>query len=313
MARRVALLVTLLAVAGAAACGDGGSDAGEPDAAAATTTTTTTTLGTGDGSFEVRSETFVDESRATGDQPGRTLATDIYVPGGEGPFPVVVHAHGSDGSSAKFSELLSSWASAGYLVVAPNFPRTNDGAPAEVRDPADYVNQPGDLAFVVDQVLAEGEPGGRLEGLVAEEHLGVSGMSLGGATVYGALFHPCCADDRYDAAIVMSAPELPFEGGTFDRGGELPILAMAGTLDFSVPYDAQQDVIDRLPGPTWSVTLENGLHAHPFENSPSPHDDLVESVTTDFWALTLRDDEAAADRLVADATVEGLSSVEVRP
>ncbi len=295
-----------------------GSDAAEGSNASTTAAGTTTVLGTGDGTFTVRNETFVDEARSTKDPmdaqtPGRALPTDIYVPGGEGPFPLIVHAHGMDGSSAKFSDLLSSWAQAGYIVVAPNFPRTNDDTPDELRNVGDYVNQPGDVSFVLDQVLAETEPGAPLDGLVATDHMAISGLSLGGATTYPMLFHPCCVDDRFGSAIVMSALELPFEDGEYDKSAEIPILAFAGTADTSVRYELQTSIIDTLPGPTWFVTLYGAMHSPPFENATSAHDQLVKDTTLDFWALTLRDDPGAADELMQDATVEGLSSVEYRP
>lgn len=272
-------------------------------------------LDSGDGTFEVRYETFVDTSRHTGDTPNRRLPTDVYVPGGEGPFPLVVHAHGFDGSTEKFSELLGAWAAAGYVVVAPNFPLTNDGVPEEAKDLGDYVNQPEDLRFALDSVLTMNEPGGDLEGLVSTDHMAISGLSLGGATVYPTLFHPCCADDRYRSAILMSALELPFEPGGYDYAGArpFPVLAFAGTSDDAIPYELQQSIIAGLPGPTWSVTLIEGEHATPFENPDSKFDDLVTASTIDFWNMTLRDDPAAQSELEDDVAVEGSSTLEIYP
>lgn len=272
----------------------------------------TPTFGSGDGTFEVLEENFVDDSRPTSAAvPTRTLRTDIYVPGGDGPFPLVVHAHGMDGTAAKFSQLLGHWAEAGYMVVAPDFPRTNGEAPEDLRDLADYVNQPADVTYVADRVLEMGEPGGPLAGLIAKDHIGISGLSLGGATTYPLLFNSCCREDRYVAAILMSALELPFEGHAYDYSRRIPVLAFAGTEDTSIPYELQQEVISRLAGPKWNVTLPGGLHSPPFENGPSPQDDLVMATTVDFWDLTLRGDESAAARLVADASVDGLAFVDV--
>jgi hypothetical protein len=104
--------------------------------------------------------TLVDTSRPTddpanpaGDAPARTLRTDVYVPSGKGPFPVVLMAHGIDGSPGKFTQLLGAWAGAGYVVVAPAFPLTSNRSPKPTAF-TDYVNQPGDLSFVLTQVLA---------------------------------------------------------------------------------------------------------------------------------------------------------------
>ena len=51
----------------------------------------------------------VDPANAAGNAPARTLRTDVYVPSGKGPFPVVLMAHGIDGSPGKFTQLLGAW------------------------------------------------------------------------------------------------------------------------------------------------------------------------------------------------------------
>ena len=102
--------------------------------------------------------TLVDHSRPTVDPahgrsaPSRTLVTQVYIPKGKGSFPLVVMAHGNAGNPGKLTELLTTWAQAGYVVAAPTFPLTNDltEIPTVI---GDYVNQPGDVSFVIDQVL----------------------------------------------------------------------------------------------------------------------------------------------------------------
>jgi predicted dienelactone hydrolase len=270
-------------------------------------------LGTGDGTATLRTETFVDPARPTGDVPGRTLVTDVYVPGGDGPFPLIVHAHGLDGSSAKFSELLQDWAEAGYVVASPNFPLTNADTPKDQRDINDVLQQPADMSFVLDQLLAANEDGGDLEGLIDTDRIGVSGLSLGGATTWPLVFNSCCQDERFRSAVLMSALRIELEGGTYDWGRRFPVLVFAGTADAAIPYAKQQETVALLPGPTWSVTLDGGLHSQPFENPDSPHDEVVTATTLDFWAATLREDAEAGARIAADATVPGVSSVVVTP
>lgn len=315
-----ALLGALLAaLVVSTACAGGGEataagDTEDPGVNPGDPTTTTTVLGTGDGTFSVTTEVFVDDSRDTSEAvAGRTLPTDIYLPGGEGPFPLVMHAHGMDGTSAKFSQLLGEWAAAGYVVVAPNFPRTNGDAEPELRDVGDYVNQPGDVTLVLDEVLAMNEPGGALAGLIATDHMGISGLSLGGATTYPLLFHPCCIDERYRSGILMSALELPYEGGDYDYTRRIPVLSYAGTDDAAIPYELQQETLAKVAGPLWNTTLPGGQHSQPFENNPSPQDQLVFDSTLEFWSMTLRDDPAAEERLVQSLSVDGLSEVMVVP
>jgi dienelactone hydrolase len=314
------ILVAVAAIALAGACGGNGDPGGSATSgkasdptAAAPSSAPSTTIGTGDGTTTMRTEVFTDPSRPTGATPGRVLPTDIHIPGGTGPFPMIVHAHGLAGNSGKFSELLTTWSRAGYVVVAPNFPLTTDAVPAEQRDVGDVVQQPADLRFVTDQVLAMNRPGGALEGLIDPNRLGISGLSLGGATTYAKLFHPCCVDERFRSAVLMSAFLYPQPGGEFAFDREFPVLVFAGTADTAIPYAVQQEAVAQLPGPTWAVTLTDGNHSWPFENTPSPHDQVVVDTSLAFWDGTLRDDTAALERIPATADVAGLATVTVTP
>jgi len=313
----VALALLVTACGGSAETGTGSTattTAGEGSPASSVApSTTTTTIGTGDGTTTMRTEVFTDPSRPTGNTPGRILPTDIHIPGGPGPFPMIVHAHGLAGNSGKFSELLSAWSRAGYVVVAPNFPLTTDAIPPAERQVGDVVQQPADIRFVTDQVLAMNEPGGELEGLIDPGRLGISGLSLGGATTYAKLFHPCCVDARFRSAVLMSAFLYPQPGGEFTFDRPFPVLVFAGTADTAIPYQTQLEAVSKLPGPTWTVTLTDGNHSWPFENTPSPHDQVVVDTSLAFWAGTLRDDATALERIPVTADVAGLASVTVAP
>lgn len=270
----------------------------------------------GDGapsSVETVTETFVDDGRPTEDPederdaPTRTLETDLYVPDGPGPFPLIVHAHGFTGHPRNSTELATTWAEAGYVVAVPAFPLTNDrsGAPPSVA--ADYTNQPADMTFVVDEVLrlSGGDHpvlGGRVDG----DRIGVSGSSLGGATVYGLAFNDCCRDDRVDAVAVMDGFQLRFGPDRFAFEGA-PLLLFHATEDPDVPYNRAVNVYDQAASPKFFVTLEADTHVEPYDDRPSPHDEMVETTTLAFWDAHLRDDPEATTSLVdaaesADAT-----------
>jgi fermentation-respiration switch protein FrsA (DUF1100 family) len=305
------LLVALVLMATAAACG-GDGDGRESSA-------TTAPEEQGSSTVETLSETFVDENRPTDDPAGvraaptRTLVTDIYVPEGDGPFPLIVHAHGFDGNPGKFSELLTRWAEAGYVVAAPKFPMTND-LDDGTGVLGDYVNQPSDVTLVIDEVLrlAAGDHPA-LAGRVDEDRIGLSGHSLGGATAYGLVFNDCCRDDRIDAVALMSTLPLPFGESAFDFGGGTPALLLQLTDDPIVPYDQAVDTYEAAASPKFLVSLEDGGHFEPYENAPSNHDELVGEVTTLFWAAYLGDDPDAADRLVETAESADLTSVTAEP
>ena len=96
-------------------------------------------------------QTFVDDSRPTkandsfAGAPNRTLHTTIYYPAlgkpgdtvtadatpdrKHGPYPLILYSHGSNSFGAEYEPLLRQWASAGYVVAAPDYPLSNKNSP----------------------------------------------------------------------------------------------------------------------------------------------------------------------------------------
>jgi predicted dienelactone hydrolase len=258
--------------------------------------------------FTMQHVDFVDTTRPTEggtpdeNAPTRTLATDIYVPDGAGPFPLIVFSHGLDGHPRKFTQLLGSWAAAGYVVAAPAFPLTNDDVVTQAV--GDYTQQPADVSFVMTQTLktvSKADP----------HHIGVAGLSLGGVTTYAVAFNSCCRDNRIKAAIAMAPNRFPFDG-TYDFSG-LPKMFIQGDADPALPYSDTVEAYAEAKAPKYFVTLEHGNHAPPFEDTPDDHDDVVKAVTLDFWDATLLGDTAAATRIAIDAAVPGLSHLDAEP
>jgi alpha-beta hydrolase superfamily lysophospholipase len=255
----------------------------------------------------VRTETFVDTTRpspATAAQPAadsRTLVTTIAIP--DGPrrrLPLVVLAHGHNGNPAKLTELIGVWASAGYVVAAPLFPRSSDVGGGSV---ADAAQQPGDVSFVIDQVLKLAKTkGSPLRGRVDPKHIGLAGLSLGGWTTYGVAFHRCCRDTRVDVVILMSALRGRFDGGeyVFRR---LPTLVVHSELD--PIYSQSANAYPDLRPPKWFVTLHAGGHADPFENTPTPSDEVARATTIAFWDRYLSGERQAGRQLVAAVDASG--------
>lgn len=302
-----AMVVVAMAAAG---CGGAGGDEASPQKPAVTTVPGVEV----ERPVTKRTETFTDPSRPTGDKPGRRLVTDVYVPKGDGPFPLIVHAHGYGGDRTKFTALLGAWAARGFVVAAPTFPLTNAALPVAQRQVTDIVQQPADVRFVIDSVLAMADKGGPLAGRIDGDHIGVSGLSLGGGTVYPLLFNPCCRDDRISAMVAMSSVGLvTFDGQASDLSRRVPTLVFAGDADAAVRYEVQRSTWEQLAGPTWLVTVLGGQHSAPYEDLPAdPHKQLVIDTTIAFWGWTLRGDDAARARIETAATVPGLARVESR-
>lgn len=304
-------IAAILVVAGTAvACGGGGRDVSSSERSVVTAVPGVEV----ERPVDKRTETFTDPARPTGDKPGRTLVTDVYVPKGDGPFPLIVHAHGYGGDRTKFTELLGAWAARGFVVAAPTFPLTNAALPVAQRQVTDIVQQPADVRFVIDSVLTMADKGGPLAGRIDSDHIGVSGLSLGGGTVYPLLFNPCCRDDRISAMVAMSSVGLvTFDGQASDLTRRVPTLVFAGDADAAVRYEVQRSTWEQLAGPTWLVTVLGGLHSAPYEDlPPDPHKQLVIETTIAFWGWTLRGDAAAKARIEGAATAGGLAKVESR-
>lgn len=261
--------------------------------------------------FTTWTETFVDTSRPTVPNtgpavPSRTLVTTIYKPNGHGPFPAVMFSHGYVGYPEKFTKLFAAWASAGFVVVAPTFPLTN-GHLASPKA-ADYVNQPGDVSFVLDRVLAlDKQRGSRLSHAIDDHKIGAGGLSLGGLTTYILGYDACCRDARIDAVMVLDGIR---SSGVLD--GHVPLLIAHSDADPVIPYSTARAAFDDAAAPAWLVTFFGASHASQWEDTVTPYDAIAERVTTDFWNATLNHKRRSLTTLEQDATVPGLSMIEAK-
>jgi dienelactone hydrolase len=316
-----ALAAVSLAIGLAACASSGGTpSAATPATAGAPTSAapaTTTTVAPTNLAVTRITATFVDRSRPTDDPdhtrsaPTRSLVTDIYVPAGKGPYPLILHAHGASGDARKFTVLAGAWARHGYVVAVPTFPLTSDTSGGSVVI-GDYVQQPADLHFILDRVLhLAATPNTPLTGKIDTHHIGLSGLSLGGATAYGYGFNTCCHDPRIAAVIIMSGIKLPF--GNHPYVFDKPILIFHGTADPVIPYSTAGPVYASVAPPKYFVTLHGAGHAPQYEDTPDPHDGVVIAVTLDFWNLYLKARGSARAHLLTDANRPPLSSIQSAP
>lgn len=294
LARAAKISATLLAVL-AIGCSDGGTSSDGPVPAVAIQS-------------EVR--TFVDGSRATPAKPGfdgaaeRTVVTRLwYAPeaprsaacGREG-CALVILAHGFGGSTMRFDAIARFLAGRGYVVAAPAFPLTNEAAPGgHLSGIGDLAAQPGDVSFVIDELLAASTADGDLlRGRVDGERIGVIGHSLGGATVIALTRLACCTDPRVDAVIGVAAASFIVEGffgGEIDPNG-VPTLSLTGDRDGVVPSAGVRAFHDGLAPPRIYVQLVGANHVNLIENYglPSPLLEPTERAAEAFFAAYLSGD-----------------------
>jgi predicted dienelactone hydrolase len=241
--------------------------------------------------------TLVDHSRATprnGDvarKPSRTLDTYVYYPATTGtgtppdrsgaPYPLVVFAHGFGETPdlAGLTSILSRWAAAGFVVAAPLFPLTRGDAPGNP-DLADYVHQPGDMSFVITQLLARSKQRGNLlHGMIDPSDIGAAGHSLGGVTTLGLVTNSCCHDARVKAAIVMSGDQITFPTGHTVWASAPPMLFVHGNADPVVPYAASLYAFNHAHAPKGLLTVVGGDHSAPVDDSTPAFGDIVATTT----------------------------------
>ncbi|GAA3180777.1 hypothetical protein GCM10010531_38640 [Blastococcus jejuensis] len=256
-----------------------------------------------DGALTVRTLDLRDGSRTTDPTPatpgkdaapGRDLPTTIAYPPEGDDLPVVVFTHGLGSQPEAYEELLTEWARAGFLVVAPRYPLTSQGS-AEVFD--DVREQPADISFVLTAVLAlDDTAGDDLEGRIDGEHVAAGGHSAGAITTLG-LLGPCCTDERIDAAVILAGAPLYF-GSAFAPPG-VPALFVHGTDDTVLPVGDAQTMFSAYPGPAAFLELVGGTHSAPFDEASDPAYEAVAAATTDFLRWSLAGDEAALDDLRA--------------
>ncbi|HEY7947221.1 MAG TPA: neocarzinostatin apoprotein domain-containing protein [Acidimicrobiales bacterium] len=277
---------------------------------------------TGDHAVGIQIESLVDASRSTpangsvAGHAGRTLITTVLYPAlgrapgppvsgatpdkAGGPYPLIVFAHGFGGDVTSYLPLLEKWAGAGFVVVAPLFPLTNSNTPGGA-DLSDYVHQPGDMSYVVTQVLHQSSASiGVLSGLIDPSEIGAAGHSLGGVTTLGLVANSCCRDSRIKAAVVMSGDPINFPTGKVENASAPPILLVHGDADPTVPYVSSVDVFNAASTPKGLLTVKGGDHDSPVNPSGAAFPSVV-AATTDFFDRYLRGETAALGRLQHDA------------
>jgi dienelactone hydrolase len=270
-----------------------------------------------DGSYRTgeRQVTFTEPAHAGPDGQGlgrRALVTQVWYPrgsGATGPFPLLLFAPGFLQCSGAYSQLLQAWASAGYVVAAVNFPRTNCHL-GEEADEADLVNQPRDMSYVLTSLLTlSARPGDPFSGLLDPAEVGAAGQSDGGDTVAALVANACCTDHRFEAVAVLSGAEWPPMPGRYFPGGVPPMLFTQGSADpVNPPWASLQLYRADDTGPRYYLDLFGASHLVPYEGT-SPVESLVARVTLAFFDRYVLGQAGALGAMTRTGNVAGTAAL----
>ncbi len=200
----------------------------------------------------------------------RELKGGIWFPADKqgAPFPLVVYSHGYMSQYKEGQYILQFLASHGYVAVSADFPLSNGSAPGGAVI-SDVVNQPGDISFLIDQMLARSQQADNpLHGSVDRDRIAVVGLSLGGLSTELAAFDAKRKDPRIRAAVSMAGPSQFFTPEFF-AGNGIPFMYIGGTADAIVPYRENAQPIPKEDKNAVLVTLESGSHVGFIDMAPT--------------------------------------------
>jgi dienelactone hydrolase len=225
-----------------------------------------------------------------------TVATE-----GAGRFPLVVFAPGYRQCGVVYSDLLTQWASAGYVVAVVDFPETN----CQTTDPneSDLIHQSADISAVITQLEGlSAQVHGPLAGLIDASRVAVAGHSDGGDTVAAMAGMSCCRYRSLRAAIVLAGAEWPGFTGSWFATPTPPMLFVQGTADTWNPPPASMQLYQAdSTGIRYYLELPGADHFAPYEGDQPP-EPVVAKVTIDFLDQFLAGsgDESAAMQSAGD-------------
>lgn len=271
--------------------------------AAPTTTTTTTTTTTGPP-YPVSSVTMplLDASRPTVSRgvrvaAGRSLTTVVWYPTVGGPWPLVMFAAGFRVGPDTYSDLLRSWAAAGYVVAAPEFPLEDEAVAGAALDEGDLPNEPADVAFVLSALLRPSDP---VASRIAPNQVAVTGHSDGAEVALAVAQEGLAA---VKAAIIMSGQPV-----TPQKARNPPLLVIQGSQDTINQPSLSQAVYDAATPPRYFLTLIGAGHLPPYVTGTA-WEPIVKAVTLDFLNHYLAGRTPSDAAMRADGNRPGLSAL----
>lgn len=240
--------------------------------------------------------------------PGRNLPTTIWYPAeGNGPWPLIVFAHGFEVDPWYYDRLLRRWAAAGYVVAAPEFPGSGSNSPGPARGD-DIPQQPQDLSVVISAILGSRAPAA-VAGRIDPDHIAAAGHSDGGSTVAALALNGPVRDYRVRSYMVLSGA-IPWMPGPNDGANTGPVLVVQGDQDpYNYVSDARPVYLFSANPPKAFVVAPGAGHTDLYlDDGVQP--DTVRAATVDWLNLTLKGQPTARDRFLTHASSPGVTYLE---
>jgi Chlorophyllase len=261
---------------------------------------------------------LTDPSRPTAFKTGRHLPTYVFYPA-VGPgggaetrgapgvgkaWPIIIFAGGYNTTLADYHDVVHHLAQAGFVVAMPFFPLATAGGPLNEND---LVNEPGDITFVLDQVIAAGAGTGVLQGMVDGGHVALIGHSDGGEAVLGAAYLPGQVDARASVVIAGAAAGVLL-GNHGESDVAHDVMIVQGTADTINPASYGDRLFATTGSPKAYLLLLNAPHLEPWSAANQWHG-VVETTMVDWLDEYIPDlySGSASSRLAHDANVNGTS------
>jgi poly(3-hydroxybutyrate) depolymerase len=260
MARAALVLVVLLA-----AC----SSSGHPALLDPPTTTASALLATPAPSTTTTTSTT--STPPVRDLPVTTRAVGasitVWQPAaGDGPWPLIVFAHGYNTTPQTYARLLRVWAAAGYVVAAT------------------ASNEPDAIVAGITTMSRDAA--------VDASRIAVAGHSDGATRAVDVAFDPAIHDERVRAVVALVSD--PLDCCTTLSGP--PLLLEQGDADTTSPKHNGDALYAQVRSPKWYLVLKGAEHAPPIVRD-TPWTPIVDETTLAFL------DRYVAERATDDAAL----------
>src|SRR5215467_4326994 len=214
------------------------------------------------------------------------------------PLPLIVFGPGFMQCANPYADLLRAWASAGYVVAAVNFPRS-DCRVGSTATESDLANQPRDISYAITALLRRSTvSGARLD----RSKVAIAGQSDGGDTVAAVAANSCCRDRRVRAVAVLSGAEWPAMPGKYFTGHPVPMLFTQGSADSINPPGCSVTMYRADPTRArYYLNLFGASHTGPYWGV-NRYERIVAKVTTEFFDRFVLKQAAAGPVMIRDGT-----------